>query len=55
MAAEQILHVVLGGGEHDVDAGRIHQAIEAAVIERNGEALGGLSVDVHGKPPSDCS
>ena len=39
MAAEQILHIVLGGRQHHVDAGLIHQAIEAMMIEGNGEAL----------------
>ncbi len=51
MAAEQILHVVLGGRQHHVDAGLIHQAIKAVVIEGDRESLGRLSVDVHDKPP----
>ena len=43
VAAEQILHIVLGGGEQHVDAGLVHQPVEAGVIERNGEALGWLA------------
>ena len=48
VAAQQVLHIVLGGGEHDVDAGRVHQPVEAGVIEGNGEGFGRRGVDVHG-------
>ena len=51
MAAEQILHIVLGGRQHHVDAGLIHQAIKAIVIEGDREPFGRLSVDVHDAPP----
>ena len=51
MAAEQILHIVLRRREHDVDAGFVHQAIEAVVVEWDRESFGRLSVDVHDEPP----
>jgi hypothetical protein len=54
--AEQILDIVLGGREHDVDAGLVHQAIKAMMVERDRESLGGLSVDVHESwPPARLS
>src|SRR5215217_7489926 len=37
MAAEQILNIVLGGGEQDVDPGILHEAIKPSAIEGNGE------------------
>ena len=52
VAAEQVLHIVLGGGEHHVDAGRVHQPVEAGMIERNGEGFCGRGVDVHGELPA---
>jgi hypothetical protein len=56
VSAEQILHIVLGGREHNVDARLIHQTVEARVVERDSEAFGGLGIDVHdigsGREPS---
>ncbi len=47
MAAEQILHIVLGGREHDVDARLLHQPVKTRVVERDGKTFGGLRIDVH--------
>ena len=47
VAAEQILHIVLGGREQEVDPGRVHQPVETVVIERNCEAASRLSADIH--------
>ena len=33
MAAEQVLHVVLGGHAKDIDAGLIHQPVEPVGVE----------------------
>ena len=35
VAAEQVLHVVLGGRDQDVDAGLVHQPVEPLRVERN--------------------
>jgi hypothetical protein len=51
VAAEQILHIVLGGRQHHVDASLVHQTVKAMVIEGDRESLGRLSVDVHDAPP----
>ena len=48
MPAQQILNVVLRRGDDDVDAGLVHQPVEALVVERNLQAAGGLRADVHG-------
>ena len=49
MAAEQILHIVLGRSDDNVDAGFVHQPVETAVIKWDGETAGPLRVDVHGR------
>src|SRR5690606_35338423 len=36
VAPEQVLDVVFGGGEHDVYACLLHQAVEARLVEGNG-------------------
>ncbi len=47
VAAEQILHIVLGGREQQVDAGLLHQKVEPVGVERNGAArwCGGVEHD----------
>jgi hypothetical protein len=50
MAAEQILDVVLGGRQQDVDAGILHQVVEPAGVERN--VVGGQRHD--GPPHAGC-
>jgi hypothetical protein len=51
VAAEQVLHIVIGGSEQHVDAGLVNQAVEAGMIERNRESAGGLGTDVHAQAP----
>ena len=35
VAAEQILRVVLGGGEQHIDAGLLHQPVDPGLVERD--------------------
>ncbi len=51
VAAEQILHVVLGRRQHDVDPRLVHQTVEPMMIEGDRKSLGRLGIDVHGGPP----
>jgi hypothetical protein len=52
VAAKQILHIVLGGGDEDIDAGHVHEAIEAIRVERN--RCPGLPRHVEHDEPPDC-
>src|SRR5262245_47763792 len=48
VAAQQVLHVVLGGRKQQINTWLLHQAIEAAGVERGGGTGGRLGDVEHG-------
>ncbi len=44
VSAEQVLHIVLGGREQDVDPGLIHETVETRGIERQRHGLASLAL-----------
>ncbi|MGY3409958.1 hypothetical protein ACVWZV_006071 [Bradyrhizobium sp. GM5.1] len=53
LGTQQVLHIVLGGRDQDVEAGSLHQAVELGGVEWNGaRAVCAGDVLLHDEPPN---